>query len=479
MNTNNKKNGQKRVFAYANWLAILVLFFFQIKISFAVSTNIVCTKTNVKTGEIFVCSAKCNNLDTSAVWTASSGWICNPNSGISTNCSFDKSGFVYATAAGCDTSSQSITVEAAKAAQVSCAWPYYFNESFTCETKCDESLINANWEVVPSIGGTCNPLSSSATSCTLTNDATVRVTSAGICTPGSTPITLNYRDMRLICNPSEVRAGSSTDPGASFTCNVAGGDGNYTWLYSNILKEVAGSTGTTKVLRVEINNFRDIPLDGKVNITVQDSSSHTQRVDVSVIPYSATIDEVYTIGNSGIAKGMHQDLYLRVSAQGGVEQISSIEVKLVKGFYSATNLPPQNVQIFNVLDTTSGVKTIENNPVVSSGAITAYDMLYKIPVFIPEYAELTDGNYTLITTVFDKYLQNTKSYLNITVGNLTNGDINNDHSLDILDIVKVVAYYLNPNILPTNAEIRSVDFNQNNKIDLVDVIKVIQLAMAD
>ncbi len=92
----------------------------------------------------------------------------------------------------------------------------------------------------------------------------------------------------------------------------------------------------------------------------------------------------------------------------------------------------------------------------------------------PDYEELVNGNYTYEVTVYDIYNQQSVAYLQTYIGILVDGDINGDQSVDILDIVKTVMYYLNPTEKPTPQEIAAVDFNNNQQIDLVDVIRVIQ-----
>ena len=100
-------------------------------------------------------------------------------------------------------------------------------------------------------------------------------------------------------------------------------------------------------------------------------------------------------------------------------------------------------------------------------------------VLVPAHSELTNGDYTYIVTIYDKNNQQTTGYLTTYIGTVVKGDLNNDQSLDILDIVKTVMYYLNPSLTPLARERDAVDFNNNQQIDLTDVIKVIQEAMKE
>ena len=82
-------------------------------------------------------------------------------------------------------------------------------------------------------------------------------------------------------------------------------------------------------------------------------------------------------------------------------------------------------------------------------------------------------------TIYDQFNQQSKAYLSTFIGEFSDGDINGDQSVDILDIVKTVMFYLNPDQEPRQRELASVDSDNNQRIDLVDVIKVIQEAMKE
>lgn len=114
-----------------------------------------------------------------------------------------------------------------------------------------------------------------------------------------------------------------------------------------------------------------------------------------------------------------------------------------------------------------------------SGSTSLHNMLYELSMFIPDYAQLTDGDYTYVVSIYDQYNQETNTYLSTYIGDYADGDINGDQSIDILDVVKAVMYYLNPDQVPLQRELDALDSNNNQQIDLVDVIAVIQEAMQE
>lgn len=423
----------------------------------------------------FTCEAKCEDLPISVDWWPTSN--CSL-SGNSTVCSFDSGSYsITATPdanAVCSLGNVAIIVGDAIPAEVTCVDTQYPGEAFSCSVTCEGKVVDANWSLTDPSAGSCSPVNGSTTQCTLVKDATINATLAGNCSVWFQTAILEYRDLTLTCNPLTMRSGEV------LTCTAQGGKSDYTWSYPRIITVDPASTNSTQILGLNITDVLDMPNNGEITISMQDLIGTTKTATIQVIAPPLVINEIYTVGSPNVAKGVHQDVYVRVTAPSGNETIASLEIKLLKGAYSVSNLPPVDVQVFNVLDTNASIETMESSQLIESGATTLFTTLYKIPVFIPDYAELTNGTYTFQVTAFDTNLQQTVAYLQTTIGPLTNGDINGDLSLDIVDIVKVVAFFLNPDVTqPTLAEIQSVDFNNNQQIDLADVVKVIQEAMKD
>ena len=145
-----------------------------------------------------------------------------------------------------------------------------------------------------------------------------------------------------------------------------------------------------------------MPLDGTIEIIVQDGKNSSVSADITVIPPAPEIDEIYTIGNSGISKGSHENIYARVTALGGHEDISNIDVKLVKGAFSESSPLAGSAQTFSIMDT-------DAESSFQSSVTTDYNVLYTIPIYVPEFYELTDGTYTYVVSFYDYLLQ--KGYL--------------------------------------------------------------------
>ena len=217
----------------------------------------------------------------------------------------------------------------------------------------------------------------------------------------------------------------------------------------------------------------DYPSDGEIIIKVQDGLNSVEEVIIELLPPGVYIEDVYTVGNAGITVGAIEDIYVQLNAVGGVGDINTIQAQLLQ--WSCTDaVSCTGKQVFNV---TSENPQLQTSTTTTTGSTTIYNQLYKMPVLTPDYAELVNGAYTYVITVYDAYNQQTTEYLQTYIGILIDGDINGDQSIDILDIVKTVMYYLNWSEKPTQQELDAVDFNNNQQIDLVDVIKVIQTGM--
>lgn len=333
--------------------------------------------------------------------------------------------------------------------------------------------MTGTWSLANPSLGQCSPLNATTTQCSLTADNTVIVSNAGKCAPGSSSIILEYRDLSLTCSPTTVRVGDVLN------CLAKGGKKAYTWNYPDFIQVSPTSTNDNQILTVLLNNILDIPENNKFSVMVQDVLGAMKEVLITLIPPPLMVSDFYTIGNLSATKGTTQDLYVRILSPGGNETIAGIEVKMFKGAFSEFTPPTTSAQVFDVLDVGAEIKMLEENVVVMSGATTTYSTLYQLPMLIPDYQNLTNGTYTYFLTAFDTNLQETKAYLQTAVGVVTNGDINGDQSIDILDVVKVVMFFLNSNLNPSASELQAVDFNQNQLIDLTDVVKVIQEAMKE
>lgn len=251
---------------------------------------------------------------------------------------------------------------------------------------------------------------------------------------------------------------------------MTGGDEDYTWIYPEIA--IRDSYNQAKHFEqsfsVNLSQPTDFPTDGKVIIKVKDGQDNFNEVEIELIAPGIVVEEIYTKGNDAIAVGSTEEIYLQLNAIGDVEDIRDIQARLLKGSCDDEE-SCANKKVFN----------ITQESLTKSGSLATNNLLYNLKVFIPDYAELTDGDYTYEVTIFDQFNQQTKAYLSAYIGTFADGDINGDQSIDILDIVKTVMYYLNPDQIPLEREVAAIDSNGNRQIDLVDVIKVIQEAMKE
>lgn len=258
-------------------------------------------------------------------------------------------------------------------------------------------------------------------------------------------------------------------------CLATGGDEAYTWVYPTIVKDDGSADSANEEFYVTLDRPTDFPVDKKVVIKVQDGRGESKEFEIELLPPGILVEKIYRVGNEGIAVGSTEEIYLQLNAIGELADINDIQARLIKGICNSEETC-KNGKVFNV---TQDSLVLESSETTGTGADAIHNLLYNLRVFIPYYAELTDGNYTYEIIIFDKYNQQTKAYLSAYIGVFANGDINGDQSIDILDIVKTVMYYLNPNQTPLQQELEAVDSDQNQQIDLVDVIKVIQDAMKE
>lgn len=264
-----------------------------------------------------------------------------------------------------------------------------------------------------------------------------------------------------------------------------GGDNSYTWQIPTIVEDAPGSScaanaggynGSCTFAVMEINNPSMLPVGGVFTVAVRDGQGQMQQVDFEVLPPPPVVEDLYVVGNAGISPGATEEIFVRVNNYGGMEDVKSIEVQLRAA----------NGTIFSVIQYDPTIEVVSEPAEVVSGSgetttsvPTNYTVLYTIPVLIPDYYDLVDGDYSFVITVFDAYNQETETILSTYIGEVASCDLNHDQSIDILDIVKVVMFYLNPNLKPTARELQAADTNGNQKIDLIDVVKIIQEAMKE
>jgi len=347
--------------------------------------------------------------------------------------------------------------------------------AFPCEVTCEGEAVSANWSINPtSSTSSCNSPGSSV-QCQTDSNATISVTNASYCGDASAAITLSYYDLALTCSPTTINSGGNDFVGESFSCHASGGDENYTWFLPSIVVEDSASTASAKNLRVEIGSANDYPESEQVIIKVQDGLNNMAETTINLLPPGVVIEDIYMIGNSGITIGSTEDVYVQLNAYGKLNDIETVQARLIKGVCTSTETCANN-QIFNVM---TQIPVLQNSSFSETGSVATHNLLYKVPIFTPDYEELTDGVYSYEIAVYDQYNQKGVAYLQTFVGILMDGDINGDQSVDIIDIVKTVMYYLNPSEQPKDYELNAVDFNNNQQIDLADVVKVIQEGMRE
>lgn len=190
---------------------------------------------------------------------------------------------------------------------------------------------------------------------------------------------------------------------------------------------------------------------GVATITVTSRDGCTALLTVFVDIFPAEIRFAKLEGVSGLARGTSRNLLLEVEHKGGIENVSQIDVMLVKGRITSPR-DIVNKEVFGVIDITQDVQVqsqqaladdeSENDatPVVIDPQLSRFLKLYRIPIRIPELTGLTDGRYSLLITVADANAPSSGVLDNFTVlpvqvGAGIPGDLNKDNQVDIADVV--------------------------------------------
>lgn len=179
------------------------------------------------------------------------------------------------------------------------------------------------------------------------------------------------------------------------------------------------------------------------------------------------IISIKTTGNASAAKGTYETLYIEVKNMNSIEQLQSVEITLIKNLYCSVDDIPSSAQVFDIVN-------YDATPVFS---LTDDIAMLEIPIFIPEYSDLTDGKHTILVKVSSVAGVSSEIYP-FNVGIPATGDINNDGNFSTLDAIMAMRFYAKSST-PTSLQLEAADFNDNGSVDLVDVVSVFRIVMAN
>jgi len=95
------------------------------------------------------------------------------------------------------------------------------------------------------------------------------------------------------------------------------------------------------------------------------------------------------------------------------------------------------------------------------------------PVELHEYWGTVNGNwFTGPNDYYDQILSNSYSFL-YNYLNVSLGDFNNDNNINILDIIILANYVLNPE----STELDGADINNDNNVDILDIVQLVNIVL--
>lgn len=212
---------------------------------------------------------------------------------------------------------------------------------------------------------------------------------------------------------------------------------------------------------------------GVATVFVTDKSGCTAILTIYVDNFVPEIEYAKFVGNAGIAKGARETLYLKVSDLDTIDDLFEIETQLIKGEYDSVDDIPATAQTFDIADEDNSIEseaTQSGTEETSDGETqSVYTRLFKIPIFIPEYSELTDGTYTLLVTITDTRMESSnganqiQTVLSLEVGDTVSisGDITGDGTVDMIDAIQALRIF-------------SKQTTSQTEVSLLDIITILR-----
>lgn len=223
------------------------------------------------------------------------------------------------------------------------------------------------------------------------------------------------------------------------------------------------ATGT---FTIRAKKYQYLASPGVKNLMSEEVEIISDEITILVgdpVPY---IDSIRTSGNLGMAKGTSETLFVRLQHFGGLDDVSDIELSLIKGAHSDPKNIPESVQNFSI-------SIVENE--IMQERLGTKTVLLKIPFFVPLLQDIEDGLHTFKIVVRNANgegePQMTTGLLTVFVGDPKKGDANWDGDLGLEDAVLSLRF-IKGTQEPNYPEKLSLQNNDNDNLTLGDFVMV-------
>ncbi len=256
-------------------------------------------------------------------------------------------------------------------------------------------------------------------------------------------------DTCVLVATAPLSDGSTRDISAEVTWQGFEGIGEVT---NNVL-EITKRDAVPRTTAVISASKETVASDNTFNIFVE------ERVPI--------IESVETLGNFGVERATTETLYIRVSSEQGQASLQDVEVWFVEGAFSSPESIPQSAQRFAVSD--SSVP-----PDITEESTVPITVLLKLPIFIPDFAEMDDGPFTFLINIHTSSGNVISAVEPSFLGRVASGDANGDGDLTLVDAILILKM-ANREIVPTSAQLLEVDFNKDSVVTVLDAIYALRL----
>ncbi len=195
------------------------------------------------------------------------------------------------------------------------------------------------------------------------------------------------------------------------------------------------------------------------------------------VPRGPTIEYMRRVGSSPIVKGGRVTYTVKVSDVDQIADIQDIQTSVVRSTYdtySGINAD-SNAVWFTATPFPNEVTVSDSGSETPEGETASqYFKVYSIPVEIPQDANLTDGPYKIVLSITDSSNNQSNVVKTVEIGNVANGDVNNDGNVTMLDVIMAFQIATGENNSPTASEIQGADMNNNGSVTMLDVVTLFE-----
>ncbi len=285
-----------------------------------------------------------------------------------------------------------------------------------------------------------------------------------------TPVTMKLTRVSVTGNEEEIAQNSnviwefSYDGGSTYTSNSA--DGSFAAGIFTPLKE--GSV----LVRARLKESVASPGDVGLSTTTKEYVSQN-IIAMTVEKPAIVIESARVIGGNFIAKNATAPVAITLTSKETLNTLQSFGVALFPGSINAEtyNTPPNPTYIFKEIHKDVPLQEFLTEKGSQNRGI------FQLPLFIPEYASMKDGYYTIMLESYRNDLVLSRYFLTVSLGEeMNNFDINEDGNVTITDVI-IALKFVNGSLIPTEKEKKRTDKNGNGKLDIGDVLIIFKKAI--